>query len=121
MRQVEPGTVSLPAEVCPQVMPAGSRRSTLLGQRSRYRYSSTDPLFHPGLSRVRKSRITGKKCSLCVHLAAAHLVSVFHSLRTGKASLTNAPEENGVLVLVPESGATAKPMSKKSSAVEEQK
>lgn len=54
-------------------------------------------------------------------MAAAHLVSDFHSLRTGKASLANAPEENGVLVLVPESGATAKPMNKKSSAVEEQK
>lgn len=39
----------------------------------------------------------------------------------GKASLINAPEENGLLVLVPESGAAAEPKSKKTSAVEEQK
>lgn len=38
-----------------------------------------------------------------------------------KASLTDAPEENGRLVLVPESGAAAEPESENSSAVEEQK
>lgn len=37
----------------------------------------------------------------------------------GKASLTNAPEENVLLVLVPKSGAAAEPKSEKSSAVEE--
>lgn len=39
----------------------------------------------------------------------------------GKASLSNAPEENVLLVLVPKSGAAAEPKSKKSSAVEEGK
>lgn len=39
----------------------------------------------------------------------------------GKASLTDAPEENGLLVLVPKSGAAAEPKSEKSNAVEEQK
>lgn len=39
----------------------------------------------------------------------------------GKASLINAPEENDLLVLMPEAGAAAEPKSKKSSVVEEQK
>lgn len=39
----------------------------------------------------------------------------------GKASLTNAPEKNVLLVPVPESEAAAEPKSEKSSAVEERK
>lgn len=58
--------------------------------------------------------------SVCIS-GCCHLISDLHSLRMGKASLINAPEENGLLVLVPESGAAAEPKSKKTSAVEEQK
>lgn len=57
--------------------------------------------------------------SLCP-FGCCHLISALHSLRMSKASLTNASEEN-VLVLVPKSGAAAEPKSKISSAVEEQK
>lgn len=58
--------------------------------------------------------------SLCT-FGCCHLISDLGSLRMGKASLRNAPEENGRLVLVPESGAAAEPKSKKSNAVKEQK
>lgn len=49
-----------------------------------------------------------------------HLISALHSLRMGKVSLTNAPEEN-VLVLLPKSGAALSRRAKYPSAVEEGK
>lgn len=67
------------------------------------RKGSTDLLFLPSLFRVSKHRKSGRS-ALCVHLAVARLISEQHSMRMGKASLANAPQENGVLVLVPQSG-----------------
>lgn len=58
--------------------------------------------------------------SVCT-FGCCHPISDLRSLRMGKASLINAPEENDLLVLMPEAGAAAEPKSKKSSAVEEQK
>lgn len=58
--------------------------------------------------------------SVCLS-GCCHLISALNSLRMGKAFLTNAPEENVPLVLVPKSEAADEPKSKKPNAVEEQK